>query len=161
VDSDQDANLQSKRALLEEMNAANVAAGGISVIKDFQRRWGEIGHVPVKQKDAIRKQYKETLDKMFSSLRSGGRERHIENFKGKIQNMKESGDKRLRFERDRLYNRVKQLESEIALLENNIGFFSKSKGAESLIKEVNDKIAKAKEDMAAAIEKINLIDKQQ
>jgi len=55
---------------------------------------------------------------------------------------------------------MKQLEADIALLENNIGFFSKSKNAESMIRDVNEKIAKAKQEMETIIEKINLIDKQ-
>ncbi len=55
---------------------------------------------------------------------------------------------------------MKQIESDIALLENNIGFFSKSKNAEAMIREVNNKIAKAKEEMATLIEKIEMIDKQ-
>jgi len=75
--------------------------------------------------------------------------------------MKGSGDKRLRFERDRLYNKVKQLESDIATLENNIGFFSRSKNAEAMIREVEAKITKAKQEMADTIEKIKLIDSQQ
>ena len=74
---------------------------------------------------------------------------------------KGSGDKRLRFERDRLYNKVKQLESDIATLENNIGFFSRSKNAEAMIREVEAKITKAKQEMADTIEKIKLIDSQQ
>ena len=56
--------------------------------------------------------------------------------------------------------KMKQLEADIALLENNIGFFSKSKNAEGMIREVNNKITKAKEEMASLIEKIDLIDKQ-
>ena len=55
---------------------------------------------------------------------------------------------------------MKPLEADIALLENNIGFFSKSKNAEGMIREVNNKITKAKEEMASLIEKIDLIDKQ-
>ncbi len=55
---------------------------------------------------------------------------------------------------------MKQLEADIALLENNIGFFSKSKNAEAMIRDVNEKIAKAKEEMATTIEKNNMIDKQ-
>jgi ribosome-interacting GTPase 1 len=72
--------------------------------------------------------------------------------------LRQAGEKRLRSEREKLYNRVKQLEQEIGVLENNIGFFSKSKGAEQLIADVQDKIAKAKRDMADAIAKVKLID---
>ena len=75
--------------------------------------------------------------------------------------MKGAGDRRLRSERERLYNKVRQLEQEIALLENNIGFFAKSKNAEALIADVRAKIDRAREEMAATIEKVRLIDSQE
>ena len=51
-----------------------------------------------------------------------------------------------------------QMEQDIALLENNIGFFSKSKNADAMIAEINDKIAKAKQELQLTIEKVHLID---
>ena len=74
--------------------------------------------------------------------------------------MKGANDKRMKNERERLYNKVRQMEQDIALLENNIGFFSKSKNAESLIADVREKIERAKSDMAGVIEKIRVIDEQ-
>ena len=59
------------------------------------------------------------------------------------------------------YNKVRQLEQDIALLENNIGFFSKSKNAEAMIAEVRAKIERAKQEMQAAIEKVKLIDQEE
>ena len=52
------------------------------------------------------------------------------------------------------------MESDIALLENNIGFFAHSKGAEALIADVREKIERAKREMADTIEKVKLIDRQ-
>ena len=75
--------------------------------------------------------------------------------------MKGAGDGRRRSERERRYNKVRQLEQEIALLENNIGFFAKSKNAEALIADVRGKIERAREEMAATIEKVRLIDRQE
>ena len=46
-------------------------------------------------------------------------------------------------------------------MENNIGFFSKSKNAETLIADVREKIERSKRDMAEIIEKIKLIDEQE
>lgn len=74
--------------------------------------------------------------------------------------MKGAGDKRLKSERERLYNKVRQMEQDIALLENNIGFFSKSKNAESMIADIQEKIAKAKRELQDTIEKVRLIDSQ-
>ena len=158
VDGEYDENLSRKKALLEDMKAADVKEGGYDMIKEFQRRWSEIGFVPIKFKEQMQKQYKEALDRLFGELRGSEHDRSINRFKDKISSMKAAGDKRLRTERDRLYNKVRQLEQEIALLENNIGFFSKSKNAESMIADVKAKIEKAKREMNEAIEKVKMID---
>ena len=160
VDGEHEENLRRKLALLDEMETADVRTGGYEVIRDFQRRWGEIGFVPIKQKDAVQKRYKAAVDALFSVLRGSERDRSMDRFREKVSTLKASGDRRLRSERERLYNKVRQLEQEIALLENNIGFFAKSKNAEALVADVRAKIERARGEMAAAIEKVKLIDRQ-
>ena len=161
VDDQYAENLAKKTALIAEMVAADVKEGGYELIKEFQRRWSEIGFVPIKAKEALQKQYKEAVDKMFAVVRGSERDRSMNKFKEKLSTMKNNGEKRLRSERERLYNKVRQLEQDIALLENNIGFFSKSKGAEALIADVQQKIERATRELAEAIEKVKLIDANQ
>ncbi|MEG2365971.1 MAG: DUF349 domain-containing protein [Alistipes sp.] len=160
VDGEHDENLKQKLALLEEMAIADIKAGGFEVIKEFQRRWGEIGFVPIKQKDAIQKKYKAAVDVLFNALRGTERDRSMGRFREKVSSIKNAGGNRLRTERDHLYNKVRQMEQDIALLENNIGFFAKSKNADALIADVRAKIERAKEEMQATIEKVKLIDNQ-
>jgi len=160
VDGAYEENLAKKLALLDEMAAADVREGGFEAIKEFQRRWSEIGFVPIKRKEEIQKRYKECVDALFSVLRGSERDRSMSRFREKVSTLKASGDRRMRTERDRLYNKVKQLESDIALLENNIGFFAHSKGAEALIADVRQKIERAKREMADTIEKVKLIDRE-
>mgnify|MGYP000748455146 CR=1 FL=1 len=154
IDSQYEENLSKKRELVEERDK------GFEAIKDLQGRWAEIGLVPIKPQEGIQSEYRSLVDDIFARLRGSERERHMERFRGKLSSLSEGGDRRIRHERDRLYNKMKQLEADIALLENNIGFFSKSKNAEGMIRDVNDKIERAKQEMATIIEKINLIDKQ-
>ena len=158
IEGEHEANLRKKLALIDEMAAADIATGGYDMIKEFQRRWSEIGYVPIKQKDAVQKKYKEAVDAMFGVLRGSERDRSMNRFKERLQGMKSQSDKRMRSERERLYNKVRQMEQDIALLENNIGFFSKSKNADAMISEIRDKIAKAKQELQLTIEKIHLID---
>lgn len=160
VDAVQGENLAKKNALLVEIENYDISGGSIENIKEFQRRWSEIGYVPIKEKEALQKRYREAIDHLFAALRSGDRERGAERFRNKINSMKGNGG-RLRSEREKLYNKVKQLEADIATLENNIGFFARSKGAEALIRDVENKIERAKQEMAATIEKIQLIDNEQ
>ena len=156
VEKQYEDNLSKKLALLEEMESAEVKS--FDAIKEYQRRWSEIGYVPIKAKDDIQKRYKQAIDKMFAVVRSSGREQSLSRFKERVNSLRQDGERRLRSEREKLYNRVRQLEQEVATLENNIGFFTKSKGAESLIADVNEKIAKTKREIADIIEKIKMID---
>ncbi len=160
-DNEQESNLAAKKALLEEMKSSDIKEGGFDAIKTFQRRWSEIGFVPIKQKDTLQKEYKEVVDTMFTTLRGSERDRSMSRFKEKVSTMKSSGDRRIKGEREKLYNKVRQLESDIALLENNIGFFANSKGAESMIADVKAKIERSKEEMKQTIEKVKLLDLQE
>ena len=159
VDNEHASNLTAKQSLLREM--ANATVKSFEEIKEFQRRWSEIGFVPIRHKESLQKQYKEALDKLFAAVRGADREQQMSKFKNKVSSMRDSGGKGLRNEREKLYNRVKQLEQEIQTLENNIGFFSKSKGTEAMISAVEEKIARAKRDMADTIERVKLIDSQE
>ncbi len=160
MDAEHEENLRCKQALLDEMASADVKAGGYEVIRSFQRRWGEIGFVPIRQKDAIQKRYKAAVDSLFDALRSSERDRSMNRFRDKVSLMRQGGEKRLRSEREHLYNKVRQMEQEIALLENNIGFFSKSKNADSLVAEVRQKIDRIRQEIAQNIEKVRMIDSE-
>ena len=158
VENEYETNLQKKLALIEEMKTADIKTGGYDLIKEFQRRWSEIGYVPIKHKESVQKKYKEAVDVMFGILRGSERDRSMNRFKERLQGIKGAGDKRLRSERERLYNKVRQMEQDIALLENNIGFFSKSKNADAMIADIKEKIVKAKRELQDTIEKVRLID---
>ncbi len=134
-------NLAKKRALIEEIN--NTQESDFEVIKGFQRRWSEIGHVPFKQKEEVQKDYKTAMDRLFATARAGA------TVTGKHTSERTSGGN----DKNRLYNKVKQLEAEIATLENNIGFFGQSKGAETLRKGVEEKIARMRAEMQELIKK--------
>ncbi len=158
LDQQYEANLAARRQLIEQIRAF-VPQEGVDLmeaIRGFQQRWSEIGFVPAKEKDAIHKEYKELIDGLFAQLRGSERERKMEHFREKIQRTENTST--LLHERDKLYKRLKQLESDIQLWENNIGFFAKSKNADDMVRDVRNKIEKARADMAELIEKIKLID---
>ncbi|WP_298064317.1 DUF349 domain-containing protein [uncultured Rikenella sp.] len=159
-DSQYAENLTRKESLLDEMRKRLQEKANITfdAIKEYQRRWAEIGFVPIKKKEAIQTEYRRVVDGLFDLLRGEERERHIRNFRDKVAQIQESGSRRLSMERDRLYNKIRQIEGDIQIWENNIGFFAKSKNAEALMREVQNKIARAKEQIATLTEKIRLID---
>ena len=69
-------------------------------------------------------------------------------------------DRGIRTEREKLLNKFRKLETDIATLENNMGFFAKSKNADKLIEEIKVKIAAGKEELKSLEQKIKMIDKE-
>lgn len=159
-------NQKLKEALIAKINEfvpTDDPQADIATLKEFQQHWNEIGFVPIKEKDRIQKEYRAAIDTKYKSLRMSESERKISRYKSKIEAIQPSnkgGNKALRSEREKLFNQIRQLESDITLWENNIGFFAESKNAAPLIADVRKKIEQAKEEILVLEEKIKLIDKQ-
>ena len=163
VDSDYAKNLADKLALIEEItqfSGSDSAEENFETMKEFQRRWSRIGFVPIKHKDDIQKKYREAISKKFDELHLEDSHKNLKNYRHKLEQVSGSpkGDRKLKIEREKMFVRIKQLESEIITLENNIGFFSKSSNAESMITEVRKRIERTKEEIDTIEEKIRIID---
>lgn len=160
-----EANLLSKKALIEEIkefSIGDVKEDNISAMREFQTRWNEIGFVPFKEKEKIQQEFNEAMDAHFADIRSLDSEKKMNKFIKKVTDTKNSGkgNRGLRFEREKLIQKYRRMEQDIATLENNKGFFAKSKNADSLIAEIEKKIKIAKAELAQIEEKIKIIDKQ-
>lgn len=163
IDSEQVGNLKLKEQLIKDVQnfePKDDPDENLQALKDFQRRWSEIGHVPIKKKDIIQKNYREAINKLFDDLNLDESKRNLLKFRTKMASFSESsrGQNKMRFERDKYINKMKQLENDLVLLDNNVGFFAKSKNAESLIEDVNRKIEQTKEKIEMLKEKIRVID---
>ncbi len=164
VDTKYEENLKAKEDLINEIESYILKEDteeNLNAVKEFQRRWAEIGFVPIQNKESIQKRYREAINKHFENLKIDESKRNILKFKTKLENAQGNPrqENKLRQERDKLFNRLKQLENDIVLWENNIGFFAKSKNAEQMIKDVEWKIEKARGEIIMLEEKIKMIDK--
>ena len=159
--TEEEANLAAKKALIEEIKAFELSSNrneNMDAIKAFQKRWIEIGYVPMKHKDAINKEYRELIDGLFDMMRKNQNEASTNEFREMMETWKDdpnAGD-RVRKEGNKLQTRIQKLREEIAVLENNIGFFSNSKNSELMRAEYEKKINKAKEDLKVLEEKLKI-----
>ncbi|MCX7985996.1 MAG: DUF349 domain-containing protein [Bacteroidales bacterium] len=162
IDSKYDENLKAKLALIEEIENYQFDSDtevNFNKLKEFQRRWSEIGFVPLKNKQEVQQRYKKAIDRIFEGLRVDDGKRRIEKFKSKIEQVaQKKSETQLNRERDRLISQLKKLESDIVVWENNIGFFAKTKNAESMIRDVQQKIDNAKEEIKVLEQKIRIIE---
>ena len=161
-DKENEGNLTAKKEVLEAIEAYKTNADkkiAIADLKKFAEDFNAIGHVPMKEKDAIFKSFKSAMDAQYGALKMEGAELDRIMFQAKIDTMKASpnasrqlGDLKMDL-RKQIDTQIK----EIALLENNLGFFARSKGADALRKDVDKKIAKANEKIASIKAQIKLI----
>lgn len=156
------ANLMAKQALIEEIKNFELLpsrAENMDAIKALQKRWIEIGHVPMKVKDTINSEYRKAVDALFDKMRSNQNEISTNEFREMMDVMKEDPEAsdKVRRERTNLTNRIQKLRDEIAVLENNIGFFSNSKNSELMRAEYEKKINKAKNDLKVLEAKLKIV----
>jgi len=157
-----DGNLKLKQELLKTLDAYKPTAEKAQVLADlkqFSTDFNAIGRVPMKEKDAIYKQFKAAMDKHYGALKLEGAEKEKILFSAKIETLQASPNA------SRLLNDVKfdirkeidRQNKEIALLENNLGFFANSKGADSLKKDVEKKVDRAKDKIQSLKDKLKMI----
>ena len=155
-------NYTSKLALIEEMKKyapsddKEVALEGL---KSFSEQFAAIGNVPMKNKDEIYKAYKSALDEIYSKLKLDDKEKEKILFKAKIDSMKTgpNSSKLLSSAKFDLRKKIDFHKKEINQLENNLGFFAQSKGAESLRNDVEKKVAALQAKIDDLIMKIKMI----
>ncbi len=156
-------NLEEKKKLLEEVGIFKMGDSeedNLRALNEFQRRWSNIGFVPIREKEHLQEQFRQAINARFDQLDINENKRNLLKFKNKVSSIlqKPKADAKLDQERERFVNRLQQMKSDIVLWENNIGFFARSKNAESMIEEVQNKIDKAKEAINLLEEKIEMLD---
>lgn len=130
-------NLRAKMRLIEEINAYELSGDqeqDNAAKNAFAEKWQGIGFVPFKEKEKVGQAYREAMAKFRTQSRGTGRPR---------------GDRAPLTEKEKLTRKYNQLEQDIVNYENNIGFFAKSKNAEPLIRQMEARIAEAKEELKA------------
>ena len=132
----------------------------LKAVEDFQDRFNAAGFVPNEKKDEIRDTFREALDALMKRMGIDEHEQSILKFKSRIQGILKSSrsDIKLRFERDKLVNKLQQLRSDIGVWENNIGFFKESKSSQDTINGFQEKIDSARSRIETLEEKIKLLD---
>lgn len=158
----QEENLKLKKELIEKVKAHEYSKDNnenLNTLKEYQRQWMEIGHVPIKEKDKIQNEFRKTINEQFDKLNISRKVKSTMGFKSKIDNLKNSpnADNIIYKERNFLVNKINGLQNDIKLWENNIGFFASSKKADVLKSEFEKKIEKAKADIAIMEEKLKIL----
>ena len=143
------------KAIFEDENKDDAPAK----VRQLMKQWQEVGHVPYKEKDKIYAEYKALIDKAFEELDMKANKARMANFANSIKQMGDSN--KVYHERERLVRAYEMKSQELKTYENNFGFFNaQSKSGNSLLKEMERKIAKIKDEISILEQKIKMIDEK-
>ncbi len=152
-------NLKAKREVIAALKAIPLDANRAETmpkVKELQAKWQTIGHVPMREKDKLYDEYRAACDALYNGLGRdrGGRSR----FEDVIKEMG-ADEQKLYRERERIFRAFEIKRNELKTYENNLGFLSsKSKSGDSMVREMERRIQRIKDDLASIEEKIKLID---
>ncbi|MBQ9254327.1 MAG: DUF349 domain-containing protein [Bacteroidales bacterium] len=136
-------NIQKKESLIEELKNFQFTEDkqkNVEVLKDFQKRWFEVGFTPKEERKRLQQQWDEVINANRDKLQISAEEIASKNkskFMQTLERLKEQGS-------DAMQRRINSIEAEIDRMENNLGFLANSKNADLLKKEFENKIARLK-----------------
>ena len=155
-------NLKQKKDIIAQINSIlenKETEDAPNKVRELMKKWLGVGHVPYKEKDKVYAEYKAAIDKAFEQLDMKAKKARMANFANSINQMSDTG--KVYHERERLVRAYEMKSQELKTYENNLGFFNaQSKSGNSLVKEMERKIANIKEEIAMLEQKIKLIDEK-
>jgi hypothetical protein len=161
-DAENTQHLTAKLALIEALNSFELPAdkqSALAQLRDFQQQFNAIGPVGIKEKQSTYTAFKTRMDDLYKDLKLEGQEKERVFFQAKLEGLLASPDKQrlLQAERQEIRKQIDFLQKDIFTLENNLGFFARSKGADQLRLDVQKKVDAAQEKIKGLKARLKLI----
>jgi paraquat-inducible protein B len=157
-------NLAAKQLLIDKIKTIDEKLSGneaLIALRLLIAEWNTIGHVPFKDKDKLYKNFREAVDKQYDRLNVAQVDRRIQQYRTTLTEMSGGGQNKgkLHNEREKLMRMYEKLKQELQTYENNVGFFNvSSKGGGAMLKEMENRIERLKNEMELIVKKIDTID---
>jgi hypothetical protein len=158
-------NLKQREDLIKKIESYEFEKDknkNLEILKEFQREWTEIGHVPFMEKERLQTEFRNAINKQLDKLKINKAEMQAINYRQRIEEIRDkpNAGKIIYNELNFLQTKRKKMEDEVKLWENNIGFLANSKKADLLREEFEKKINTMKGEIDVLTEKIKLLLKE-
>lgn len=158
----EDGNFIAKKELISKIANYKIEKdknANLTALKDFQKQWIEIGFVPFKEKEKIQTEYRVSIDGLITKMDVNKTELSTADFKDKLDILKSSPDAGMRLSKERTFisGKIRKINEDLAVWENNIGFFSNSKQSNKLKEEFEQKITRAKNEIDSLKARLKLL----
>ncbi|NBW36943.1 MAG: DUF349 domain-containing protein [Cytophagia bacterium] len=161
ADTEQTDNLKQKEAICLALETA--AADGTAtqaLLEELQAKFAATGFVPRNAMNSIRDRHSDAVEKFVNAISGlSDVEKAQLSLKTQLSELKNDpfADKKIQQKEQNIRKKISKVENDIALWKNNLEFFARSKNADSLRDEVNQKIKTAEEELTELKKQLKLI----
>jgi hypothetical protein len=165
LDASFEQNLVAKEEILGRFNDFKLGEdikANHEQLKTFTSEWNAAGMVPMKEKKRVNDAFYNRMDELYEQMNMDKQEKGMMQFRSKIDRLSasENGFDQLRKESEHLKKMADEINSRIRTYDNNLGFFKSSKGSNSFMKEIEEKIDAEKAKIAELNAKRKLINEE-
>lgn len=130
---------------VEKLSELEDSAAAFEQLKKMQQEWLGIGFVPMKVKNDLQQRYSKAVDAIYKKFKTAADENKSLRLKDHYEMLASApnGDDKLKYEERMLNDKLRALREDAETLKNNIEFFAKSKNADALRKQIEQKIQTA------------------
>ena len=162
VEVEYEENLKLKIIICEEIEALSKAGGSqLGKLSEFKAQYNAIGFVPRKEMQNIQRRFVDAINSFVKgSTGISGAEKEkmvLQNEVEVVTKGDRGGSKDLDKKENDIRRKMKTIEDDIHLWQNNIEFFARSKNATSVRSEYETKIKGAEKELAELKQKIKII----
>jgi hypothetical protein len=147
VEEEFEGNLARKINLIERIEAAakDKDESSLNLLNAFKTEWSSIGFVPKKDMQTIQKRYIAAINTYVGAIgQLSNREKEQAVLESEVELVRDGENTRTLYRKESdIRRKITQLENDIALWQNNIEFFAKSKTSDRLKAEFERKINSA------------------
>jgi hypothetical protein len=162
VESEYKINLRKKEEICAEIEKmVEEKDKNIDRFKELQVMFNGIGFVPRNTIKRIQKKFSHASELFLNSFDLSDTEKSELRFAAEVDKLKASpnADRRIHRKEVEVKRLISKIENDIALWKNNIEFFAKSKTADKVREEFNEKIAKATAQLEELREELKVLNK--
>ena len=160
-DVEQADNLKAKEAVCAELEkAAAEKSGSFDGLKELQSRFNAIGFVPKNAMQSIRMRFNQSAENYLQSIEGADGEARgkaiLEVQMDALRNDPQ-GERKIHQKSDSIQRQITKIENDVAVLRNNLEFFGRSKNAEKMKEEFNEKLKESAEQIKQLKSQLKLL----
>lgn len=159
--NEQKENLEKKKGIIAQLKELvdNAVEDLQERVQSLTEEYNKTGHVPFKDKDALFREYHDTLDILYKKLNKTRASRRLNAFKDNLKEVAKRGENAVETERQKMQRRFNDMKQELETYENNLNFLSaSSKKGNSLIDEMNKKVEKLRDELELMKQKLKAME---